>query len=942
MDHSSLEKDPARTEHNGNPENQSSPPLEVPERIGTYRIVRLIANGGQSTVYEAVQENPERTVALKVIRPGMASSRLLRRFELEAQVLGRLQHRGIAQIYEAGTETVGHVVTPYFAMEFIRGRTLLDYAKSRQLDSDERLGLMISVCEAVHYAHQKGVIHRDLKPGNIMVSERGQPKILDFGVARATDSDIQAVTIDTNVGELLGTIPYMSPEQVKADPDELDIRSDVYTLGVITFELLADQLPYKLDSMGIHQLLHAIQEDDPLLISSVNRTLRGDVETIVGKALEKDRMRRYLSAAGLAADLKRYLNQMPIEARPPTTIYQLKKFAHRNKALMGGLAATFVALVLGLAGTGYFLFKSNEQRDRALQAEQVAKIQSAEAVKARDDALKARGATEKEAAKVKAINDFILDDMLAAPNPWVDGRDFKVVEVLDRAAGKLSTIFKAQPEIEGALCMTIGRTYFKLGMTDKAVPHIWKCYRSIVDQKGEDHPDSLSALHLLGELHMRLEEYAEAKRLLTTVIEKRSRVLGETDADTFDSMRALASVHCQQGRIDEMEKILRQVEKRSRETHGAESEVALSAVLDLGWGLSQCGKIDEAKDCFVDAEAVSRQVFGDNHPQVILAMSGLADVYMELWETKKAEEYYRRALAASKKVFGDDHPDTVLAMVGLGAAVRRQRQYEKAASLFRESVDIYRDKLGADHQWTCVAINHLGGVLINLNKHDEAEVLLKENLAVRQRVLEKGHPHIAESLEALGLLHYNKREYEQALAFYQEGLGIFRARKSVEHPDALDLIYNLTIVHERMGNLETATSLIRELVDLDRKVYGPKHRVTLSDTQKLMSLLLSKGDSVDAEAVGHDLLILLGEHAPDSKERRLVICSMLGEAIAGQRRYNEAEPYLLDSLQLVDNPDTRDRVQREALQRVVNLYVAWGKPEKAEAWQSKLDKTGLQ
>ncbi|MDO8679566.1 MAG: serine/threonine-protein kinase, partial [Acidobacteriota bacterium] len=267
----------------------------LPKTIGRYGILRLLGEGGMGAVYEAEQEHPHRRVALKVIKPGLAGPEMLHRFERESQALGRLQHPGIAQIYEAGTASTAFGIQPFFAMEFVDGRSLLDYADAHKLKTRQRLKLMAQVSEAVHHAHQRGIIHRDLKPGNILVTEIGQPKILDFGVARATDSDAHA-TRQTDVGQLIGTLAYMSPEQVLADPLELDTRSDVYALGVIMYQLLAGHLPYNVDRK-LHEAVQAIRDEEPMPLSSVSRLYRGDIETIVAKALEKDKERRYGSAA---------------------------------------------------------------------------------------------------------------------------------------------------------------------------------------------------------------------------------------------------------------------------------------------------------------------------------------------------------------------------------------------------------------------------------------------------------------------------------------------------------------------------------------------------------------------------------------------------------------------------------------------------------------------
>jgi WD40 repeat protein/predicted Ser/Thr protein kinase len=331
-------------------------------RVGHYRILRRIAEGGMGAVYEAEQDSPRRTVALKVIRPGLASPALLTRFRHEAQILGRLHHPGIAQVYEAGVAEDGQ---PFIAMEFILGQPLDEYARHHALALGARVELLARVCDAVQHAHDQGVIHRDLKPANILVEESGQPKVLDFGVARATDADLLTGSGLTRTGQLLGTPNYMSPEQVTADPAAIDHRADVYTLGVILFELLAHRPPYQLEGRPLAEVARLILEEEPPRLGSVNPELRGDVQTIVAKALAKDPARRYPSAAELAADLRRWLAHEPIRARPPSALYQLRKFARRHKALVGGVLATGLALVLGLVGTTLFAVGEARQRGEA-------------------------------------------------------------------------------------------------------------------------------------------------------------------------------------------------------------------------------------------------------------------------------------------------------------------------------------------------------------------------------------------------------------------------------------------------------------------------------------------------------------------------------------------------------------------------------------------------
>jgi WD40 repeat protein/tRNA A-37 threonylcarbamoyl transferase component Bud32 len=329
-------------------------PAPVPISIGRYRILEVLGEGGMGTVYKAEQDHPRRIVALKVIRSDSLSRQMLRRFRHEAEVLGQLKHPGIAQIFETGTaeSSSPHGAPPFFAMELVNGPSLLAFAEAHQLDARARLALMAGICDALHHAHQRGVIHRDLKPSNILVDELGQPKIVDFGIARATDSDVQTMTLKTDIGQLIGTVPYMSPEQAAGDPAGIDIRSDVYSLGVILYELLTSRLPYQVQGKMLHEAVRIIREDEPSRLSSIDRLFRGDVENILTKALEKDKERRYQSASELAADIRRHLSDEPIAARPATTLYQLRKFARRNRKLVVGVAAgltiAFTAMLIAM------------------------------------------------------------------------------------------------------------------------------------------------------------------------------------------------------------------------------------------------------------------------------------------------------------------------------------------------------------------------------------------------------------------------------------------------------------------------------------------------------------------------------------------------------------------------------------------------------------------
>ncbi|MCH7701895.1 MAG: protein kinase [Planctomycetes bacterium] len=341
---------------------------QLPSHIGEFRVLRKVGEGGMGVVYEAEQETPRRTVAIKVMRSGLGSRSLARRFKREVQVLGQLSHPGIAQIYEAGTADTPGGQFAFFTMEFINGVSITRYADQHHLGTRARLELIADTCDAVQFAHQKGVIHRDIKPGNILIDEssgRPRPKVLDFGVARITDSDIQVTTQQTDVGQLIGTIGYMSPEQFSGDVQEIDTRSDVYALGVLTYELLAGRPPYDTMNCSVAEAARIIRDDEPRRLSATDKSLAGDIATIIGRAMEKDRQRRYPTASELAADIRRYLNDEPIVARPATTFYQLRKFARRNRGLVAGASMAVVALLVAAVASTWWAITAERARDLA-------------------------------------------------------------------------------------------------------------------------------------------------------------------------------------------------------------------------------------------------------------------------------------------------------------------------------------------------------------------------------------------------------------------------------------------------------------------------------------------------------------------------------------------------------------------------------------------------
>ncbi|MCA9254872.1 MAG: serine/threonine protein kinase, partial [Phycisphaerales bacterium] len=535
--------------------------LDIPvegKRIGRYALKRVIASGGMGTVYEAEQDNPRRSVAIKVLRGGIGSRNVLRRFEHEAAVLAHLRHPAIAQVLEAGTHVDGGERRPFFAMEYIPDALpITDYVEHARLSIEQRLRLFVSICDAVHHGHQRGIIHRDLKPANILVDGGGRPKVIDFGVARVLDSDIAVTTMQTGVGQLIGTLTYMSPEQCTGNPHDIDTRSDVYSLGALLYELLTGTLPYDVRNKAITEVAALIQDQPPRRPSSINRTLRGDLETITLKAIEKDCNYRYQSALELASDIRHFLADEPISARPPSMTYQLRMFARRNRVLVAS-ACVFVVLVTlsSIVMTSLYWQKSNAMVE--VQRQQALAERNAEAERKQRSLAEASAEAERlqrtRAERIKAY----LKEMLSSADPETEtGRETTVREVLDRVAPRLHAELAGQPEVEAEMHNVISTTYYALGVYDKAEVH----GRQAMEILGAIAPDTPAYAKILSDLASVVTTVGrldEAFVLFEQTLAIRERTIGRENADTAQTLENLAEIARQRRQFEKAEELNRE------------------------------------------------------------------------------------------------------------------------------------------------------------------------------------------------------------------------------------------------------------------------------------------------------------------------------------------------------------------------------------------------
>jgi serine/threonine protein kinase len=876
-----------------------------PVMIGHYRILRLLGEGGMGSVYLAEQANSHWVVALKVIRPGFVDSESLHRFEQEAQVLGRLHHPGIAHIYEAGTADSALGPQPYFAMELIEGLSLREFAEVRRLKARALLELMAKICDAVDHAHQHSIIHRDLKPGNILMDESGQPKVLDFGIARLTDSDVK-VTRQTDIGQVIGTLNYMSPEQALADPqEELDIRSDVYALGVITYELLSGRLPYDTSRKPLHEVVRAIREQDPVPLSSIQRIYQGDIATIVAKALEKDKARRYASAAELAADIRRYLNDEPIVARPPSTGYQLQKFARRHWALVTGVAAVFLVLAAGVV------------------------VSTWEAVRAR-----------RAEASANAINDFLQNDLLAygssSTQSWSNTAadpDLKVRTALDRAAARVGGRFDKQPELEASIRDTIGRTYLELGLVPEARKQLALALDLHRRVDGAQNPKTLNAEWRLGALVDGQNTYAEGEALVSQTMQAMRRVLGPEHPDTLQAMNSLATIYSGESKYAQAEALLSQILEIDRRILGPEHPDTLKSAYDLGVVYNRDGKLAMAEAVESQTLEVRRRVLGPEHPDTVVSMIGLADVYDREGKYAQAEPLLNRAQEVGRRIWGPEYPYTLLSRTFLANVYNDEGRHAQAEPILNQVLEIDRRIFGPEHISTVRCMYYLGIAYSGEGKYEQAEALLSPVVESSRKVLGPEHRDTLWYTNGLATTYDREGKYAQAEALFSQALEVEERVLGPEHPVTLGALNGLAVVNLDEGKYGLAETYAKQALAGRKYNLAPDHPDTMVSTNDLVLAYELQGKFTESEPLAREAVKLEQAKQPDDWQRFWAE-SLLGESLAGEKRYAEAEPLLLEGYRGMlarkeRTPVPSRRHLDSAHEWIVQLYKAWGKPQKA-------------
>ncbi len=807
-----------------------------PQQIAGFRILRKIGGGGMGVVYEAMEDRLERRVALKLIKPGYMTADMLRRFEYEARLLARLEHPGIARIHFAGIWDAGAGPQPYFAMEFVEGQTLDEYLQQNRakLRLRQLIELFHQICEAVQAAHAKGIVHRDLKPDNILIISRGgggepvepKPKILDFGIARAIDADTTSATQRTESGAIVGTVPYMAPEQIRGQVDEIEQATDVYALGVIGYELLADRMPYPVKGRPLPEAARIICEDEPSRLSSINKSLRGDVETIVQKALEKEKTRRYTSAGELAADVKRYLDYEPITARPPSTWYNIRKFAKRNRLLVTGVGLIFAVLAAGILVSSFFAIRAERQKREA----------------------------QAQSDTAKAARQFV-GRMLYAANPEsARGKPILVTDVLEQAAKDVGKEFADRPIVEAEVRMTIATTYGELNQNDKALPQAQAAFRIREAALGQEHADTLWAEATVATLLAEQGDYQSAEPLIRHVLEARRRLLGDKHLDTIGITGDLAELLRRQGKLSEAESLARDIVASGNVLLPEDNPKLLGWKRMLGNIVLDSGRPEEALRIAQTSLQIVVEKRGEDSPESIEAMKAAASALSAAGKSLEALELRRRALKACETVFGAENIATTKERLNVGATLSELGRDEEAKIFLKSARDAFRRLLSADHPYHVNAVLNLAAAESRLGNTEEAVASVQplyQDLTQQQSANKLVRFQVGVTF---GAILQNSGRLEQADALYDELIPQAEAVLGGEHPVVLLAINNRGYGLLRAGNSERAMSMFEVALQRQRQTLGSDHPDTLGSMNNFAQCLMALHRSAEAEPLFRTVL----------------------------------------------------------------------------------------
>ena len=956
--------------------------------IGRYKLLQEIGQGGCGVVYMAEQIEPvRRRVALKIIKLGMDTKSVIARFEAERQALALMDHPNIAKVLDAGATETGR---PYFVMELVRGTKITEFCDEKRLSTRERLDLFVQVCHAIQHAHQKGIIHRDIKPSNILVSEDDGmvvPKVIDFGIAKATGGLLLTdKTVFTAFEQFIGTPAYMSPEQALITNADIDTRSDIYALGVLLYELLTGNTPFDshaLLKIGLDEMCRTLREQEPPRPSTRLSTLssqelsttaerrgldapklindlRGDIDWIIMKALEKDRAHRYETANGLATDIQRHLKNEPVVARPPGRFYRLQKAIYRNQLAFTAAAAVGFALLIGTV-------VSTWQAARARRAEQTAEGQ-------RDQA--------------EAVLRFFGEKILAAGRPeglaGGLGKDVSLRKAIDVAEPEVAQIFRNQPLVEATIRQILGESYSYLGAPALAADQTERAFALRQQHRGIEHAETLESMHTLGAVYLEAGRIEEGLALLESVLDLRKQRFGAANPSTLQTMGKLIFAYRATRQVGQAVAIGEEALRLSKANLGLEHRTTEELMNELSEAYMYFGKLDKAVSLIQGTIDICKLRLPPEHPRMLMLMHTLARTHSELGDWDRAVSIYEKVLELKKGTFGPEHPLTLLTQSCLARGYRVQGKTDRALELLQEVLKVKTATLGADHAGTLLTAKNINDTYRKAGELDKLEAQYRAELA-------QGTGDVITAGFELGMLllqsaNTRSGDATRLIERAREGEQLMReylAEARVHHTNTpLGLGWKLDRAAEwlyRQGNYTEAEPLYRELIHYWRAAWGTENHYVLAAIGNQARLLADwawaerndpTGDVASSTVAPHPqphtqfppwarareaeqlLREVLAARVRDSTNSWRIgdVMSRLGAAVLyvatmeprigieeRAAKLNEAASLLLNGYERLERNCAEAICKRDAIERIVRLYEVRENPEKLSEWQQKLE-----
>jgi serine/threonine protein kinase/tetratricopeptide (TPR) repeat protein len=931
----------------GTADDPGTPAVPGTVLAGRYTLDERIGEGGMGEVWVARQTEPvKRKVAVKLIRAGVNSQAVLARFEQERQALAVLDHPNIARVLDGG---VGPNGQPFFVMELVNGLPLTRFCDEAKLTPRERLGLFVPICQAVQHAHQKGIVHRDLKPANILVTVvdgRPVPKVIDFGVAKATGERLTDATLSTHFGAVVGTLEYMAPEQAGYSGVDVDTRADVYALGVILYELLTGLRPIDADRMrqaAMLEVIRIIREEEPARPSTrlstadalpslaalrqtdprrLTALLRGELDWVVMKCLEKPRDRRYGSASDLARDVERFLANEPVEARPPSRLYRLRKFVRRNRVQVIAAGLVLLALVAGVVGTGVGLVRAESARR--------------DAVAQRD--------------KAERVAKFMAETLEGVTPEVARGRDVRVLkDMMDAAAARIEAgELEAAPEAELRLRLTVGTVYRRLSEYPAAGGMLEPAAELARRQHPGDHPDRAEAVEAVASLCKDRGDLAKAEPLYREALSMRQRLTPGDHPATADLTDNLALVLQLRDDYPAAEPLHRDALAMRRRLHpGDHKDVALS-LGNLAELLRKRSEFGESERLHRDALAMRRRLYPGDHPMTAGSLINLAALARAQGDTKAAERHVREAVAMNRRLYPGDHDLTASALQQLGAIQFDRAEYKEAEKPFADALDMQRRLYPGDHPAVVVSLNNVAAARQYGGDPAGAEPVYLESVAMSRRLAPAGDLALATTLLNLAKLYHARGNAAGAETSAREALAIRRRRLDRDDAGTADVLNFLAIVHQNRKEYARAEEHYREALGVMRRLFHGDHPSVALYLVNLSSVLYLQGKLAEAEPLAREGVGMSERTNGQGHWLTGFFRGRLGRVLRGQKRYAEAEAELLSGHRLMSAAQGPTAKQlADCVLETADLYADWHRAEpgkgydaKAAEWKAKLGDTG--